>query len=168
MDNMIILLLVLVLFVYMIIRQFTEQVVSWRSLLILPALSAYGSYTDLVPAFTHFALPPLIAGLALGVLAGLATGIFRGQHTRVRLDSASGNVLSKPELASSLMWLGLLIVRIGVIVMSYSHNNLGLNSTLTAILIAFGGTLFLVSISTQKFMVYLQYNRYQTGTLQRF
>ena len=168
MNNLIILLVVLVLFVYMVVRQFTEQVVSWRSLLILPAISAYGSYTDLVPAFAHFALAPLMAGLALGALAGLATGIFRGQHTRVRLDSASGNVVSKPELVSSLMWLGLLIVRIGVIVMSYSHNNLGLNSTLTAILIAFGGTLFLVSISTQKFMVYLQYSRYQTGTFQRF
>ena len=158
MNNIILILLVLLLFVYMIVRQFTEQQVTWSTLLLLPAISAYASYTDLQPAFARFALLPLAAGLALGVLVGLITGIFRGQHTKVRLDSASGNIYSKPELASSLMWLGLLIIRIAVIALGYSpleHN------LFVGILTAFGGTLFLVSISTQKFMVYMQYNRYQ-------
>ncbi len=157
MDNAVFFLLVFLVFFYMVARQFTEQRITLLSLLLLPLLSAYASYTDLQPAFARFAPLPLVGGLV-----GIATGIFRGRHTRVRLDSASGIVYSKPQLPSSLMWLALLIVRIGVTFLAYTpslrHN------LLVGVLIAFGGTVFLLSISIQKWIVYRQYSSYRAAT----
>lgn len=158
MNTTIIYLLLLVVFIYLIVRQFTEQRVTPISLLLLPLLSAYASYTDLRPAFTRFPPLPLVVGLVLGVLVGLATGVLRGRYTRVRLENASGTVYSKPQLPSSLTWLVLFIVRIGVLALAYSP--LG-HDLLIGVLIAFGGTTFLFSVSTQKVMVFLQYNRYR-------
>lgn len=158
MNTAIIYLLIFAVFLYLIVRQFTEQRVTPLSLLLLPLLSAYASYRDLQPAITRFALLPLVGGLALGVLVGLATGVLRGRYTRVRLESASGIVYSKPQLPSSLTWLVLLVVRIGVIALTYSP--LG-HALLSGVIIAFGGTTFLLSISTQKLMVFWQYHRYR-------
>lgn len=141
----------------LVIRQFTEQAVNWRTLLLLPVLSACASYIDLQWAFAHFSLLLLTLGLASGVLAGLASGIFRGRHTRVRLDPASGMIRSRPEPASSFMWLGLLIVRMGTLILTYAH--LQQSNALIGFLTAFGGTVFLVSIATQKYLVYTQYSR---------
>jgi hypothetical protein len=164
MNDIIIILLVLVALVYLVFRQFTEQQVNWRTLLLLPALSAYASYTELLPAFARFTPLPLIAGLAVGALAGLATGVLRGRATRVRLDSASGQIYSKPQLASSLTWVGLMLVRAAVIALAYTPLD---HTLLAGVLIAFGGTVFLVSIATQKFMVYLEYSRLQAGLPQQ-
>jgi membrane protein CcdC involved in cytochrome C biogenesis len=161
-NNIIILLVVAVLAVYVIIRQFTQQRVTMINLLLLPLLSAYASYNELLPAFGHFTPWPLIAGMAVGLLVGIATGIFRGRYTSVRQDSASGQVYSKPQLASSLMWLALLIVRIAAIVLSTSSLR---DNLLTGTLIACGGTLFFFSISTQKAMVFRQFSRLQGGLM---
>ena len=163
-NNMLIILVVLVLFVYMIVRQFTEQQVSLVNLLLLPLLSAYACYTELPPAFARFALLPLLGGLVLGVLAGLATGILRGKYTRVRLDSASGQIYSKPQLVSSLTWLALLIAHIAVIALSYSPLD---HALLVGVLTAFASVLFLVSIATQKLMVYMQTNSLRAGLPQQ-
>lgn len=160
MNNTIFILFVLALLVYMVVRQFTKQQVNMRNLLFLPALSAYASYTDLVPAFAHFASSLMYTGLAIGIVFGLLTGVFRGWHTQVYRDSSNGLIYSKPELASSLMWLALLIARVAVLVLSYSP----LGSTpVVGVLIAFASSVFLVSICTQKYMVYAEYNRYQVG-----
>lgn len=166
MNNMIIILVVVALVVYLIVRQFTEQVVTWRTLLLLPALAVYGSYTEIQPDLSHYAPALLVASLAVGVLPGLLTGIYRGKRTRVRLDSTNGNVYSKPELASSLTWLGLLLVHIAAIALSYT---ILAHSLAGYLLTAFVGSLLLFSIATQKFIVYQQYNRYQTiGIPQQF
>lgn len=158
--NMDTLLIVAVLLVYMVVRQFTEQRVNVINLVLLPVLSGYLSYTELQPDFAHFTALPLLAGLAIGVLAGLASGIFRGRNTRVRLDSTSGQIYAKPLLACSLMWIVLLLVRISVIALNYSP--LG-HSLLAGVLLACAGALFVVSISTQKVMVFAQYSRLQAG-----
>jgi hypothetical protein len=163
-DNIIVLLLVLIFLLYLIFRQFTEQRVTWRTLLLLPILSVYASYVELVPAFAHFASVLLIIGLALGVLAGLATGIFRGRNTRVRLDGASGLIYARPALPSSLTWLGLLIIRFAVVAVSYSPLS---HASWAGVLIAFASALFLLNVITQKFMVYLQSNRLQSNPPQQ-
>jgi hypothetical protein len=62
------------------------------------------------------------------------------------------------------MWLALLAIRITVITLSYSSLSTNL---LVGMLIAFGGTVFLVSVSTQKFMVFQQYNHLRTGLPQQ-
>jgi hypothetical protein len=160
MNNIIFFGLIGALSIYIIVRQFTEQQVTPISLLLLPLVSAYASYLDLQPAFMRFAPLPLIGGLAVGVLVGVAIGIFRGRNTRVRLESSSGIVYSKPQLPSSIMWLVLLIVRIGVIILTFSP--LG-HMLLVGIVIAFGGTVFLLSVSTQKWMVFTQYSRYRAN-----
>lgn len=165
MDTTILILVIALLAVYLVVRQFTEQVVTWRTLLLLPAVAAYACYSELQEDFTHFAPALLIVGLLVGILPGLLTGIFRGKHTRVRLDSANGRVLSKPELASSLTWLGLLILHIGVIAAGY----LGLNHSIAGgVLTAFVGSFLLVNIIAQKYMVYTQYSRYQNSLPQQF
>jgi hypothetical protein len=164
MNNIVTILVVLALFAYLIIRQFTEQRVNMVNLLLLPLLSAYACYTELPPAFARFAQLPLLAGLAVGVLTGLATGILRGRYTRVRLDNASGQIYSRPQLVSSLTWLALLLTHIGVIALSYSPLK---DEPLVGILTAFASVLFLVSIAVQKLMVYLEYTRLQAGLPQQ-
>lgn len=158
MDTITLVVLIALLAVYLIVRQLTEQAVNWRTLLLLPAVAVYGCYMELQPEFARFAPTLLIVSLLVGIVPGLFAGIFRGQHTRVRLDSARSRVVSKPERASSLMWLGLLILHAAVIAVSYTS----LDKSITgAILTAFVGSLLLVSIFAQKFIVYQQYSRYQ-------
>jgi hypothetical protein len=166
MNSTLLILLVVALSIYIIVRQFTEQVVNLRTLLLLPALSTYACYTDMNADFTHFTPTLLVVGLVVGVVPGLLTGIFRGRHTRVRQDSASGSIFSKPESASSFMWLGLLIVRIAVITLS--RMPFGEHNVLIAMLTAFAASLFLVSIATQKFMVYQKSTHFQIGMPQQF
>jgi hypothetical protein len=158
MNNTLIILVVAALAIYAIVRQFTEQQVTPRSLLLLPALSAYASYMDLQPAFARFSPALLIGGLVLGAALGILAGMFRGRHTQVRLDRASGNVFAKPDLICSVAWLVLLVVRIAVIALSYSP--LGLNPVVGA-LTACCGSLFLLSVATQKYMVYVQSRNFQ-------
>lgn len=164
MDTILFGVLIALLAVYLIVRQLTEQAVNWRTLLLLPALAVYGCYMELQPDFARFAPTLLIVSLLAGIVPGLLAGIFRGQHTRVRLDSARGRVLSKPELPSSLMWLGLLILHAAVIAVSYTSLE---ESIMGAILTAFVGSLLLFSIIAQKFIVYQQYSRYQNALTMR-
>lgn len=164
MDSNILILLVLVLLVYMVIRQFTEQRVNLVSLLLLPLLSAYAGYVELLPAFRAFTPLSLIGGMLVGVIVGVLTGIIRGRNTRVRLDEASGVVFSKPLLASSLLWLGLLVARISVVILNYSSLK---HFLLAGIIVAFACATFFVSVVTQKFMVFQQYNRFQVNGLQQ-
>ena len=164
MNNILMILVALVLFAYLIVRQFTKQRVTPINLLLLPLLSAYASYTELPPVFARFALLPLLAGLMIGALAGLATGILRGKYTSVFLDSSTGQAYSKPQLASSLTWLALLLAHIAVIALDYSPVA---HMLIIGVLLAFASTLFLVSIATQKWMVFLQYNRLQAGLSQQ-
>ncbi len=147
MDSTVFTLLIVVAFVYMIIRQFTEQEITWRSLLILPALSIYGSYLELQSDFSHFAPAFLVMAMAVGVVPGLFAGLFRGQHTKVRLENASGVIYSKPELAALI---------------ALNASPLGTN-LLVGMFSACASALFVVSVVVQKFLVYQQYNRYQTG-----
>jgi hypothetical protein len=158
MDSTQTILLIAAVAIYIIVRQFTEQRVTWTTLLLLPAVSIYASYTELQDDFAHFLPVLLIAAMVIGVLPGVLTGLFRGRHTRVRLDQASGVIYSKPEAASSLMWVGLLVLHIAVIALAYSP--LG-TLWLTGMLSAFASTLFLVSVSVQKWMVYQQYSLLQ-------
>ena len=138
--------------IYAIARQFMEQQVTWRTLALLPALSAYGSYSEWQSDFLHFSAGLLVAGLLLGLVLGVATGIYRGMYTRLRLDSATGLAFAKPQLPSSLMWAGLFVVRIAGGVVIYS--GLGKTNMLIELLTVAASVLFLASISTQKFIVY--------------
>lgn len=160
MNVITIILVVAVLAVYLVVRQFTQQVVTWRTLLLLPLVAIYGCYSELNEDFSHFAPTLLIVSVAVGILPGLLSGIFRGKHTRVSLNSENGNVYSKPELASSLTWLGLLIVHIAAIALSYT---LLKDSLPGALLTAFAASLVLFNVVAQKFMLYQQYNRFQMG-----
>ena len=53
-TNISVLVFVLVFLVYQAARQFMAQRVNLLTLLLLPVLSAYASYTELVPAFAHY------------------------------------------------------------------------------------------------------------------
>ncbi|HEY7414912.1 MAG TPA: hypothetical protein VH593_06955, partial [Ktedonobacteraceae bacterium] len=97
-------LVIAALAIYAITRQFMEQQVTWLTLVLLPALSAYESYTEWQKEFIHFSPGLLLVGLALGLVLGGATGVYRGLYTRVRLESTSGIAFSKPQLPSSLTW----------------------------------------------------------------
>lgn len=166
MTGLLLYLVIAALAIYAIVRQFTEQQVTWRTLLLLPALSAYGSYTEWQTEFMHFSLALLLAGLALGLALGVATGVYRGLYTRVRLDSASGIAFSKPRLPSSLTWAGLFVVRISAGVLIYS--GLGRTNMLVGLLTIAASILFLASISTQKFIVYQKATRLRSSTPQQF
>lgn len=152
--------------IYAIARQFMEQRVTWRTLLLLPALSAYESYTEWQTVFRHFSLGLLLTGLALGLVLGVATGVYRGLYTRVRLESASGIAFSKPQLPSSLTWAGLFVVRILAGVLIYS--GLGRTNILVGLLMTATSILFLTSISTQKFIVYQKATRLRSNVPQQF
>jgi hypothetical protein len=159
-------LVIAALAIYAIIRQFTKQQVTWRTLLLLPALSAYESYTEWQTEFIHFGSGLLLAGLALGLVLGVATGVYRGLYTRVHLDSASGIAFSKPRLSSSLTWVGLFVVRIVAGVLTY--RGLDGTSMLVALLTIAASILFLASISTQKFIVYQKATRLRSSASQQF
>ncbi len=159
-------LVIAALAIYMIARQFMEQRVTWSTLLLLPALSAYASYTEWQTAFLHFSPGLLLVGLALGLVLGVATGVYRGLYTRVRLESASGIVFSKPQLPSSLTWAALFIVRIAAGVLIY--RGLERTNMLVSLLTTAASILFLASISTQKFIVYQKAARLRSSVPQQF
>lgn len=159
-------LVIAALAIYVIARQFTEQKVTWRTLLLLPALSAYESYTEWQTAFIHFSSGLLLVGLALGLALGVATGVYRGLYTRVRLDSARGIAFSKPRLPSSLTWAGLFVVRIVAGVLTY--RGLDRTNMLVGLLTIAASILFLASISTQKFIVYQKATGLRSGASQKF
>lgn len=159
-------LLIAALAIYAIARQFMEQQVTWRTLLLLPAISAYGSYAEWQEEFMHFNVGVLAAGLALGLVLGVATGIYRGIYTRVRLDSVSGLAFSKPQLPSSLTWAGLFVVRIVAGALVYGGQ--GEKNILIGLLTIATSVLFLVSVSTQKFLVYQKASRLRNSAPQLF
>lgn len=165
MNNIVLIVVMSFLVIYLVARQFTQQVVNWSSLLLLPLASAYSSYLDFQAGFEKFAPLPLIAGLAVGVLAGLAIGTYRGKYTQVFVDNASNRIVSKPQLRSSLMWLGQLIVRITIGVLSYSA--VGQHNLLIGVASLFISGLFMISIGTQKFILYTQYKRLQQQSIEK-
>ncbi len=158
MDSTTTIFLIALVAVYIVIRQFTEQQVTWTTLLLLPAVSIYASYTELQDDFAHFLPALLIGAMVIGVVPGIFTGLFRGRHTNVRLDQASGTIYSKPQAASSLMWVALLVLHLGVIALAYSP--LG-TLWVAGVLSAFASTLFLVSVVVQKWIVYQRYSELQ-------
>ncbi len=159
MNNILFIVVMSFLVIYLVARQFMQQPVTWTSLLLLPAASAYSSYLDFQAGFSKFAPLPLVAGLIVGALIGVAVGAYRSKYTQVFVDTASNRIVSKPQLRSSGMWLGQLIVRVAIGVLSYSP--LGQHSLLIGVASLFISGLFLVSIVTQKFMLYTQYKALQ-------
>lgn len=156
----ILLILVVLLLIFLIIRQFAEQAINWRYMVLLPIISAVVCFKDVQWAFSRFALYPLVAAVVVGALVGFVTGIIRGQQSSIRLDGTSGTLFSKPGLISSGIWLGVGIIRIGVVVLT--AGNFGQQSILAGILAASGGTLFLVNVCVQRCLILWQASRYRS------
>lgn len=57
--------------------------------------------------------PEVLAGLAVAIIAGLAMGWFRGRMVKVSIDPATHDLTSKASPWGMLIFLGLMIVRMG-------------------------------------------------------
>jgi hypothetical protein len=165
-SNMITLVIVLVVVVYMIVRQFQEQTIRPRSLLILPLLITYYTYTSIVEQLTTPLVNAslLIVMLVVGLFAGGLLGTFRGRQARMRFDATTGLVKSKASSLNIVLYLITLVVRIAAETLLALHMNH--DSVLLALTIAFLTTLFLGNVLAEKTTLYLRAQRFHSSTLE--
>ncbi len=165
-SNIITLVLVVAVVIYMIVRQFQEQTIKPRSLLILPLLITYYTYTSIVEELTNPLVNTsiLIAIMVVGLCAGGLLGAFRGSQTRMRFDVTTGLVKSKASTLNIVLYLVTLVIRIVAETMLYLHMNH--SSVLLALTIALLTTLFLGNILAEKATLYLRSQRFQTPSLE--
>ncbi len=118
MNNILLDMLILILVLYLIARQFMEQEVTMRSLWALPIVIAYYTYTRLQTVYVHF--DPTLFNVTIGIaaFAGLVPGLFHGSQMHLRQDQ-NGRIFARSTRKASLLWLGLLILRIACIALSY-------------------------------------------------
>ena len=155
------------LIIYIIFRQFQERVIQPGSLLLLPALVLYLSYTHLVSEFTHPTMSPvfLVAVMGLGLLIGCFIGFYRASIARMRIDDRTGNVLAKASGMGIFIWMVLLVARLAASVVFYGH--LLHPSVLLSLVIALISMLFLGNVLAGNLNLYLRARRMtQQGVLQ--
>jgi len=102
-------LLIAAMLVLMLIRANRTQRVRPGRMWIVPALGIFALVTNLPrsPAPNGLALAIFVAAMA----AGAAVGWFRALHTQLAIDSATGEVTSKPTLVGSLLIVGFVVLR---------------------------------------------------------
>jgi hypothetical protein len=165
-SSIITLIIIVAVVIYMIVRQFQEQTIKPRSLLILPLLITYYTYTSIVEQLTTPLVNAsmLIVAMIVGLCAGGLLGTFRGRLARMRFDVATGLVKSKASTLNIVLYLLILVVRIGADTLLALHMNHA--SVLLALTIAFLTTLFLGNILAEKATLYLRSQRFQTSGLE--
>ena len=131
---------------YMVVRQFQEQPVRPRMLVLLPAILTYYTYTNIVSELAKPMVDPafLIACMAVGVILGGLLGWYRGGLVHLRLDRASGLVYSKASTINIVIWMAVLLIKIATAFALYtglSHTSLWI-----ALVTAVVSTLFLANI----------------------
>jgi hypothetical protein len=163
--NITTLIIVLVVVVYMIVRQFQEQTIKPRSLLILPLLITYYTYTSIVTQITHplVDVSILLVMMVIGLCAGGLLGVFRSSRARMRYDVRTQQVKSKASTINIVLYLLTLAVRIAAETMLALHLNR--HSVPLALGIAFLTTLFLGNILAEKATLYVRSQRLTTASL---
>jgi hypothetical protein len=109
MNNLILDLLYLTVIVFAIYRQFASQQVSRRTLLLMPALLAFGTLQTLGKATLG---PVDVLLLAVNATIGLGMGLWRGQTYRL-WAAADGSIWQRGTLLTAVNWLVLIGIRVG-------------------------------------------------------
>src|SRR5262245_7918336 len=106
-TNGIVILLVIAAAIYFIVRQFIEQPVSPRALLIFPGLILYYTYTNIQQELAHPALNPvwIIGSLVVGLLPGVLLGVLRGRLAVMRYDQQKATVYVRPGFINIVIWV---------------------------------------------------------------
>lgn len=109
MNNLLLDLLYLAVIGFAIYRQFASQQVSRRTLLLIPALLAFGTFQTLGKA----TLAPVdFILLAVNAAIGLGMGLWRGQTYRV-WTAEDGSTWQRGTLLTAVNWLVLIGIRLG-------------------------------------------------------
>lgn len=162
-NNELMMLIVAALAIWLIVRQFREQAITPRSLLIYPILIAFYTYTNITGQLAHpFINPAILVGcFIVGLLPGALLGLFRGMRTSLRLDQMSGIVYARPSVTNALLWLGMIALKVLSGVAQYS--GFAHTSMLGAILIALTTTIFIGYICTTYLVLYLRAQNFQVS-----
>ncbi len=104
------------LVVLLIVRQFLPQAVRPRTMLLLPLVAGYFGLQALTRTPPDGVLAIALLGLNLVVAAGL--GGLRGATIRLWRD-ASGAWMSQGTVLTLLLWIGLVVARVGLIVLAH-------------------------------------------------
>ncbi|KEQ24670.1 DUF1453 family protein [Paenibacillus tyrfis] len=102
-------LILLVLLIWIALRQLRERPVKIATLWIVPALMVYVSLRLIGQDFTLTPYAPLV--MTAGAAVGAVVGIARGALTKFRIHAATGEVVMKGSVAGIAIWFVLLGVR---------------------------------------------------------
>ncbi|HTI13718.1 MAG TPA: hypothetical protein VL461_03980 [Dictyobacter sp.] len=164
-STMMTVVIVIAVLVYFVVRQFQEQVLSARTLLLQPVLFTIYSFETLSDQFTHplVSVDILIALMVIGVVTGSALGWYRAGLTRMRYDQESGKIKVKARGLNIVLYLLVLIARFGVEIMvgmKLNHTNM-----VVALLAAFLATFFLFNIYLEKLRLYQRSSQYSRSSM---
>ncbi|HZR41828.1 MAG TPA: hypothetical protein VFB12_17030 [Ktedonobacteraceae bacterium] len=150
------LIIILGILIYMVVRQFQERSVQPKMLIILPAILAYYTYTNIVSELAKPMVDPsfLMVCMAVGAILGGLLGWYRGGLVRLRLDPASGLVYSKASTMNIVIWMAVLVIKIATAVALYA--GLSHTSQWIALATAVVSTLFLANIIGGNVRLYLR------------
>jgi xanthine/uracil permease len=148
--------IVLAVLFFIVARQFQEQTLSPRNLLLAPIVFTIYTYTTVTDLFKQpLASMQILVGLmVIGAICGSALGWYRGGLTRMRYDQQSGKTLVKARPLNIILYLIVLLARIAVATMEnlkFAHT-----SVLLALVAAFLATFFIFNIYLEKLHLYLR------------
>jgi Protein of unknown function (DUF1453) len=157
-------LLILAVAVYMIARQFMKRPIRGKSLLIIPALIAYYTYTNVVSELTQPLVDTtvLVVLMLVGLALGGGIGLLRGRLAHVWFDARTNTIYAKASTINIFIWLVTLVLKVATGMMLYF--NMNHSSVADAALIAIGTTLFLGSVLAEAAILYLRAAQLQTPT----
>jgi len=152
--------LILAVVIYMITNQFRERPIKPATLIILPVLITYYTYTNVAAELAKPVIDPtwLVGMLAIGLLAGLVLGYFRGTLAHMRQDVASGRIYTKASKLSLILWSLIFVLKVGAAFLAYSP--LGKTALPLILFASLSHTLFLGNIVAEKVCLYLRANHY--------
>jgi hypothetical protein len=155
-------LLILAVAVYMIARQFMKRPITGKSLLILPALITYYTYTNIVGELAQPLVNEtvLVVLMLLGLGIGGVIGVVRGRLARVWFDARTNTTYAKGSTITIVIWLVTLVFKVATGLMLYF--NMDHASVADAALVAIGTTLFLGNVLAEAAMLYLRAAQLQT------
>lgn len=149
------------LLIYMVTLQFRERAVRFPTLLIMPALLLYYSYTNVTAQLANPQANPLLIGMGLviGLLLGCVVGWYRGEQAYMRLDSVKGMVFAKASAVSLVIWFIFLVLKVATTVVLYM--GLAHTSMLLALVIAAMTALFLGNVLAERICLLQRGLQYQ-------
>ncbi|QBD78125.1 DUF1453 family protein [Ktedonosporobacter rubrisoli] len=158
-PNSMTLLIIVVVVIYMIVRQFQEQRITLVSLIILPVLVAYYTFMRATVELSIQIISPsfIMAAMLLGLAVGLPLGLYRGTLPALRKDPETGRILAKRNTLSICIWFLVFLVRVFTVVASYA--SLTRTSPLIALIAAIMNTLFLGNIVGERVSLFWRASR---------